>query len=356
MNGAQRTTMRITKLKKTSDYTVKFKNHYFATQNYITLQMKKLLVALFALFFILFTSAYFLIPNPIQISKITLINCSKNGIYRYLADQNRWQLWWPKINAQNKESVGDQTGLFIYNTSCYRITKKLLDGIEISIQQNDLQYKSLLRVFSEGTDSVITTWDCTMDAGSNPIKRILAYRQAVKIKKNMDAIVESLRIFAEKKENIYTIEISKSSIADTLLIATKHITSVYPTTKEIYDLLNPLKNYAIKSGASQTGSPMLNVTRLSEKEFQSMVAIPINKELPAHGNIFPQKMIPGNFIVTQIKGGVFAINNALEQIQNYFDDYHKTSMAIPFQSLVTDRSKETDTSKWITNIYAPVMK
>jgi hypothetical protein len=29
-------------------------------------------------------------------------------------------------------------------------------------------------------------------------------------------------------------------------------------------------------------------------------------------------------------------------------------MAIPFQSLVTDRSKQPDTTKWITNIYTPV--
>jgi hypothetical protein len=29
-------------------------------------------------------------------------------------------------------------------------------------------------------------------------------------------------------------------------------------------------------------------------------------------------------------------------------------MAIPFQLLVTDRSTESDTSKWVTHIYVPV--
>jgi hypothetical protein len=35
-------------------------------------------------------------------------------------------------------------------------------------------------------------------------------------------------------------------------------------------------------------------------------------------------------------------------------DYQQTAMAIPFESLVTDRSREPDTLKWITNIYVPV--
>jgi hypothetical protein len=42
-------------------------------------------------------------------------------------------------------------------------------------------------------------------------------------------------------------------------------------------------------------------------------------------------------------------------MQLYFDDYDKTSMAITFQYLVTDRIKEADTAKWITEIYAPVL-
>jgi hypothetical protein len=31
-------------------------------------------------------------------------------------------------------------------------------------------------------------------------------------------------------------------------------------------------------------------------------------------------------------------------------------MAIPFQSLITDRVKEPDTAKWITKLYAPVLR
>jgi len=56
-----------------------------------------------------------------------------------------------------------------------------------------------------------------------------------------------------------------------------------------------------------------------------------------------------------VRGGQGTVENALEQMQLYFDDYDKTSMAITFQYLVTDRIKESDTTKWITEIYAPVL-
>jgi hypothetical protein len=44
----------------------------------------------------------------------------------------------------------------------------------------------------------------------------------------------------------------------------------------------------------------------------------------------------------------------LHQIQLYIQDYHRTLMALPFQQLITDRSAEPDTTRWITDIYVPL--
>ncbi len=318
--------------------------------------MKNILIALLAVVLLLLACIYIFIPNPLQISETAIFNCTKNGLYRFLADESKWQLWWPDNNFEYADGTRNENNLFSYGANKYLVTQKLLNGVEIGIQQNNSQYKSQIMLLPKGSDSVIINWACDINASPNPFKRFLQYKEAVSIRKNMKAIVKSLQLFAEKKGNIYTIDIIKSSITDTLLIATKYITSSYPSTEEVYGFLNPLKEYIIKLKASQTGNPMLNVTKLNDKEFQTMVAIPINKELPASGNIFPRKMIPGNFMTAEIKGGQYTIDEALQQMQNFFDDYHKTSMAIPFQSLVTDRVKEPDTAKWITKIYSPVMR
>jgi hypothetical protein len=65
-------------------------------------------------------------------------------------------------------------------------------------------------------------------------------------------------------------------------------------------------------------------------------------------------MVPGRFLKTEVTGGPYIIEHAHKMMQQYFEDYKRTSMAIPFEYLVTDRSKEPDTAKWVTRIYGPV--
>jgi len=100
---------------------------------------------------------------------------------------------------------------------------------------------------------------------------------------------------------------------------------------------------------------MMNISQAEHGGYQMMIAIPVNKELSDEGDFFVRKMVRGNFLVTDVKGGVYTINQAQRQVRLYMDDYKRTSMAIPFEVLITDRSAEPDSSKWVTRLYNPVM-
>ena len=63
----------------------------------------------------------------------------------------------------------------------------------------------------------------------------------------------------------------------------------------------------------------------------------------------------GNVLVTEIKGGTYTIKKSFDQLENYLTDAKRTSPAIPYEMMITDRSKETDTAKWVTRLYYPVM-
>ena len=65
-------------------------------------------------------------------------------------------------------------------------------------------------------------------------------------------------------------------------------------------------------------------------------------------------MLPGTALTTEVKGGPAAIRTAFLQLENYITDYQREAPLIPFESLVTDRLHEKDTSRWITRIYYPV--
>jgi hypothetical protein len=86
-----------------------------------------------------------------------------------------------------------------------------------------------------------------------------------------------------------------------------------------------------------------------------MVAIPVNKRIPETSQFLFRRMVPGNILVTEVKGGDSTIRHGIRVMENFVHDYQRTIMAIPFESLITNRMNEPDSSKWVTKIYFPVM-
>ena len=65
-------------------------------------------------------------------------------------------------------------------------------------------------------------------------------------------------------------------------------------------------------------------------------------------------MVLGNILKAEVTGGLDRVKEGETELANYVDDYHKLSPAIPFQSLVTDRISQADSTKWITRLYYPI--
>jgi hypothetical protein len=101
---------------------------------------------------------------------------------------------------------------------------------------------------------------------------------------------------------------------------------------------------------------MLNVSTADSIHYLTRVGMPVDRIIPTSKEISLKRMpAGGNMLIVDVKGGTSTMNNALQQVQNFISDYHESAPAIPFFSLITDRRKETDTSKWLTKIYYPVM-
>ncbi|MGI8950258.1 MAG: hypothetical protein ACR2FN_01605 [Chitinophagaceae bacterium] len=315
--------------------------------------MKKWIIGIFIISVLSTVITYILIPNNIIISNFASVKCNSDGAFRSLSQINNWISWWPSNASDNAEDSIDKKKFLIYTEDRYCVTQVKNYIIDVLIEHNDLKINSTINLFPLSIYSVEINWKCTLNASLNPIKRIQQYMEAVKIKKNMADILKTLSSFLSKNENVYGIKIEKTSTKDTLLVATKSEFDFYPSNSNVYDLINILKKYINKQRATQTGYPIINITQLSAKQFQLMVAIPTNKELKNERNIFFKRMIPGNFYTTEVKGGNYTVNNALNNLQLYMQDYQNTEMAIPFEALITDRIMEPDSSKWITRIYQP---
>jgi effector-binding domain-containing protein len=307
--------------------------------------MKKWLLVLFVLAALFVLSVYIIIPGKLTVSSFALMKANPHGAYRCLAGESTWE----KIFGEKSVDNG-----FEYNKTTFTINRKLLDGIEVLITQNGISCSSAIGLDRLNNDSSIIRWTTTFESSSNPFTKIEQYFAARSIKKNMSYVLDNIKQFLEKEENVYGINVHRTTVKDTLLVAIKSVFKNYPSARDIYSLIGMLQNYARINGARESGYPMLNIKMTDSTNFETMVALPVNKELDDHGAIVHKEMVAGNILVAEVKGGPYTVSKAFNSLGDYAADRDLQTPAIPFQSLITDRLQEPDTAKWITKIYYPI--
>ncbi|MDQ2720253.1 MAG: hypothetical protein M3Z26_10920 [Bacteroidota bacterium] len=312
--------------------------------------MKKFLVSLLAIFVLSLIGIYAFIPQKLEISKIGYVKCNGKGAFRIISDANAWKKWWPKTSVSS-DLVENS---FFYNGYYFQPSIKFTNAAEVTINNNSFSIKSRINLIELNRDSVVLIWKSQLPTGYNPLIKISKYQQAEKIKNNMTAILSALQLFLEKSENIYGAYFHIIMSKDSTMVATKGVTRNYPTTDFIYGLIGNLKKYIAGEDAKENNFPMLHIKKLSDSTYETMVAIPVNKELQGKDKIFFSRFVPWKVLTAEVEGGNYTVDEALRQMKMYISDYQKSAMAIPFESLVTDRNKEPDTTKWVTRIYTPV--
>ncbi|MEJ7737826.1 MAG: hypothetical protein WKF97_10405 [Chitinophagaceae bacterium] len=315
--------------------------------------MKKILFGLLVILLAIILSVYILIPASLKVSNVIIVNCTINGTNRYLLDMAGWYKWWPGEDTK-KTSLPDANTSFIYKGFSYRILRPLYNGFEMLAEHDGRKIKSVLHDFALSKDSVAIQWQYTIKTSLNPFTRWQQYRQAESMKINMGDLLVHLQAFLVKRVNVYGIDIQEIFARDTTLIATTQDYEAYPEVIKIYALIGKLKKHVIAEKAIQTNYPMLHVRKRDDGRFEAMVAIPINRPLPENRDMFNKRFVPWKTLVAETKGGVHTVGQAYKKMALFVEDYQRIPMAIPFELLITDRSIEPDTLKWVSVICQPV--
>jgi hypothetical protein len=321
--------------------------------------MNRWFIAGGVLLILLVASVYFFIPSHLVVNNIVPLKCNAHGGDRALGDTVSWVKWWPGADSAGSDrgggSSGSDRGGLTYGGVGYRVSERLLRGVGIAIDDRGHEIPSLLTIFPLiNKDSSYLQWQFALDASLNPLKRIGQYREATRLKENMAIILDSLQVYLENKANVYGLAITEASTTDSFLVETRRTVNGYPGTGILYDEVKKLETFATGHGGRRTGYPMVNIDPLAGGQFQLRTAIPVDRHFDDKGDFFSRKLVHGNYLEADVHGGAGAVNTALDRMNNYISDYGRTVMAIPFFSLMTDRSKEPDSTKWVTRIYYPI--
>lgn len=318
--------------------------------------MKRVLTVIIIAILVLIALPYVIIPSTIHESINTISRTTQKSARRYLLDETKWPRWWPRSPSKVIRGVSatNKTRYFYYNNHAFRLSQQFMSGIELTSDHQPDSIKNLITIVPIGKDSVKLVWEFQEKASLNPFTRFAQRNKSKKLKVDMIGIIQQLAIFLSDDLNTYGIKVSQTKVADSFLVATKTVLQHEPAVVDIYRLIDQLQQYASASGAQATNPPMLNKRRIDSSHVEVMVALPVNKILSSKGSIFYRQLLAGKLLVTEVRGGPARVREAFRQLENYLVEHKYESPAIPFESLVTNRQQQTDTTQWVTRIYYPV--
>lgn len=309
--------------------------------------MKKRLLLILAFITLIVLSTYIFIPAHIQLNNSILVKANSKGLYRRLQDKE-------SLTRIFNTSMGMQLNEFVYNGFSFHIQPGIFEDIPINIKDQGITLSSLLKCFKAGNDSTGLTWRVDIETGSDPFTRLLKYFTAQQLKATIANILMNTKKFAEEEASVYGIVVKQIQVVDTLLITTKQYFKTYPSDTVVNEMVNSLKKYIAAENIKQTGPPMLNIRLASDNSYETMVAIPVNKATENKDEFIFKRMFPGRILEAEIRGGASTVKKAFTAMDLYMQDHQYSAPAIPFESMITDRINEPDTSKWITKIYYPI--
>lgn len=313
--------------------------------------MRNLLVIVFVL--LCLASIYIFIPDQIMVSEVEEVESSERIIAKYLNSNENRQKWWPS-NERILDSTGDESSVLDYEGYKFDFRNPDYNFNEVLIINNSLKTTSIITWDLSTKNLIRIRWKVSIPASYNPVTRVFQYIKAHRLKSHMAFIMESFLRFIVNSKNVYGIQFEREIVKDTILATSNTISTSYPKNSDVYNQINLIKKYLREQGVNQVNPEMLNISKSEQGTFQSIIAVPINKMIQPVRGISINRMVSGNILVAQIKGGPHSVAEGFNQMNLYLKDFKLVSPAMPFQSLITNRVQEPDTSKWITKIYYPI--
>jgi hypothetical protein len=260
---------------------------------------------------------YFLKPAP---RKVIGIHSGISIVHRSFLDTSAWRRWWPV-------SAG------------YRIDGVFYNDVRIMLNDRGEDRPVSLRLAQMKDGSVLLAWEGELSRGGRWV---------------MDSVLAGFKAFAEDDKNIYGVDFRHTMSKDSTLISIVRVEAGYPSTDYIYSRIDSLRKYADANGAHAINNPFMSVTEMERGQYRVQIALSLDKTLTGNDQIVIKRFVPYKMIEGDVRGGVQAVKRGMEELLRYRDDQKLSIMALPFQILITDRRQETDSSKWVTRVTAPI--
>ncbi|MEN9697974.1 MAG: hypothetical protein RLZ56_1395 [Bacteroidota bacterium] len=290
---------------------------------------------------------YFYIPNTIVLQEKTVLANTSTSITRGLMNTKKWKEWMPAKLIQQNE--------FQFEHSKLNIQETLISSANTVFTYSDTRMPLTFSVYAIGKDSCSVGYETSIDNRHlSPLVRLQNYWLSIRAKQQIHSILSAATNYYTGTKGIYGFEIVEDRVKDSVLISTHKSFTDTPNLVQLYGMIHLLETHIQKNNGIIHGAPMVNITRLGEKEVFAQVAYPLAAMIPEAANLEIKKMVLGNILTTKVNGDQQKVNQAFLETQNYIHDHLRMSPAIPFVVYNTNRLQEQNAQKWESTIYYPV--
>ncbi len=310
--------------------------------------MKKFVIGLLMLLILGIGLIYIVIPAKKNVVITRTVKATDEAIRRHFVSKDLWSKWLPAIKQQ------EQT--YVFDNALLHIRKIFINGWQTTLQLDNDSIIGMLQFIQTDTakNSIQLQWRSVVNNGSNPLKKIQSTFNIGKFERIINRLLDTAQTFFNSDKSIYGFDVNMERTKDFSLLVLKKRYNHEPNMNEAYQLIAEIRNYIKTKQATEKSPPMLNIYQDMPGVYEAMAAIPTTKNVDGNGTILFKELKEGNILVGTVTGGIETVKKAEKEFQQYVQDHKKTSPAIPYQSLVTDRLLEKDTNKWVTTLYFPI--
>ena len=298
--------------------------------------MRKIVLSLAAILILSTAAVYVFIPSQIIIKGKQMVYHPSTSVIRGMMQTEKWAEWMPKEVE-------------------IKVLGSLVATIQASLMMDGVQIPVEFSIENGENKNSIIGFETSMDNRQwSPIARVQYYIFAKRIQSKLEHVLEAARNHYNYSKGIYGFEIVETKVKDSSLITIDQTLMDTPSITQIYQMVNQLEQYILSQNGKAKGAPMVNITRLDEKEVYTQVAIPLERDIPVNGDFEIKKMVLGNLLAVEVQGDQAKVNAAFEATKLYINDKQKYSPAIPFIIYNTNRLLEKDSTKWKSTINYPI--
>ncbi|TAH09921.1 MAG: hypothetical protein EAZ12_05610 [Sphingobacteriia bacterium] len=282
------------------------------------------------------------LPKEKKFIQTATADCPIETISRNIAFPTNWKNWWPG------KQLTDST--YQFNQDTFLVKTILLNGFYVVVQNSPLHTSFNVQLVAKDGDRSEINITTQFQFSTNPWTKLLQYISLSSEKAITTQLLRHLESHFSSTEKTYGFKIEKQKVPNSSYISTKKGFNHFPSNEEIYALIKELEIYIAQQNSKIMNAPILNIYTYNNKDYEVMVAIATDRDLASTNQFFLKNMMLGNIMVAEVKGDRKRIDSCIQAMKFYISDYRKSSPAIYFERLITNRLTEKDSTKWVTTI------